>query len=173
MIKVYTGKNGFGIIFLFIAGMILFLSIFFWGITDVIQLFLPLLIVLSYLLIIIFALGFLPATYFKGLRPTLSVYSLLMAHALGVATWMLAFFYVVKNFGLMGIFLAFLFQFLAPLAIAGAVLKGSWHIVEHLALWISFTYGMRYYSRWVVDLIPQRQEKSRIIDVDAIEIREP
>ena len=81
----------------FIAGAVLLISIFFWGIAKAAELLLPLLIVVSYLLIIVFLLGILPATFFKHLRPSLSVYSVLMSHALGVATWMLSFFFILKT----------------------------------------------------------------------------
>jgi len=127
------------------------------------------LIVLSYLLIVVFLLGILPATFFKNLRPSLCVTSMLMSHALGVAAWVMSFFYVIKAFGFLGIFFAFLFQFLAPLALVGAMLKGSWYIVGHLSLWISFTYAMRFYSRWLLNSNPRNREKGDIIDVDVIE----
>jgi hypothetical protein len=172
MIKVYSGIKGFVVVLFFIAGAILFLSIFFWGITKAIQLLLPLLIVLPYLLIIVFLLGVLPATCFKKLRPSLGVTSMLMSHALGAAAWIMSFFYVIKTFGFWGIFFAFLFQFLAPLALVGAMLKGSWAIVGHLSLWISFTYAMRFYSQWLLNLNPRSRKKGDIIDVDAIEVRE-
>ncbi len=170
MIKVYTGLKGFAFPLFFIAGMVLFLSIFFFGVAKAIELLLPLLIVVSYLLIIVFLLGILPVTFFKNLRPTLCVTSMLMSHALGVATWMMSFFFVIKAFGLGGIFLALLFQFLAPIALIGAVLKGSWAIAGHLALWISFTYGMRFYSQWLLNLNSRNQKKGDIIDVDAVEV---
>ena len=173
MIKVYTGFKGFAATLFFIAGAILFMSVFFWGVTKAIQLILPLLIVLSYLLIFVFLLGILPATFVKNLRPSLIVYSLLMSYVLGASTWMMSFFFVVKSFGGGGIFLALLFQFLAPIALVSAVLKSSWHIAGHLALWISFTYGMKFYSQWLSQLNPPRhQDKSNIIDVDAVEIKE-
>ncbi len=169
MIKVYTGLKGSMILLFFIAGVVLFLSIFFWGITKAIELLLPMLIVVSYLLIIIFLLGILPATFLKNLRPSLCVYSMLMSHVLGVATWMMSFFFVIKAFGFLGIFLALLFQFLAPIALIGAILKGSWHMAGHLLLWISFTYGMRFYSQWLLNLNSRSHEKKDIIDVEAIE----
>jgi len=171
MIKIYTGLKGNLIFLFFIAGLILFLSIFFYGVTKAIQLLLPLLIVLSYLLIIVFLLVILPATFLKNLRPSLCVYSMLMSHALGVSTWMVSFFFVIKSFGVGGIFLALLFQFLAPIALVGAMLKGSWAIAGHLTLWISFTYGMRFYSQWLLNLNPRNQGKRDIIDVDAIEVQ--
>jgi hypothetical protein len=172
MIKVYTGLKGFAFPLFLIAGVVLFLSIFFWGFTKAIELLLPLLIVISYLLIIIFLLGFLPATFIKDLRPLLSVYSVLMSHVLGVATWMMSFFFVIKTFGFIGIFLAFLFQFLAPIALVGAMLTGSWHIAGHLILWMSFSYGMRFYSQWLLNLNTREQKKGDIIDVDAIEVED-
>jgi hypothetical protein len=168
MIKTYTGIKGFTVSFFFMAGLILILSVFFWGITKAVELFLPILIVLSYLLIVIFLLGFLPATFFKDLRPSLCMYSVWMSHALGVSAWVLSFFYVIKAFGFLGIFFIFLFQFLAPMALVGAIFKGSWHIVGHLSLWISFTYGMRYYSQWLLKLNSREQQEKDIIDVDAI-----
>jgi len=121
LIKVYTGLKGSLIFLFFIAGLVLFLSIFFWGITQAARLLLPLLIALSYLLIVVFLFGILPATFFKDLRPSLAVYSVLMSHALGVSTWMMAFFFVIKTFGLVAIFFALLFQFLAPIALVGSV----------------------------------------------------
>jgi hypothetical protein len=171
MIKVYTGIKGSAVALFFIAGVVLLLSIFFWGIAKAAGLLLPLLIILSYLLIIVFVLGILPATFFKNLRPALGVYSLLMSHALGVSTWMVSFFVVVKTFGLGGIFLALLLQFLAPIAIVGAMLKDSWVYAGHLALWISFTYGMRFYSQWLLNKTPREKDNKDIIDVDAIEVR--
>jgi len=170
MIKVYTGLKGFAVSLFFIAGVILFLSIFFWGIGKAAQLLLPLLIVLSYLLIIVFLLGILPATFVKHLRPKLAVYSVLMSHALGVSTWMMAFFFIIKTFGLGGIFLALLFHFLALVAIAGAIFKSSWAIAGHLSIWIVFAYGMRYYSQRLLNLNSRNQDNSRIIDVDAVEV---
>ena len=172
MIKVYTGIKGFAFFFFLLAGMLLLISIFFWGISKATELILPLLIVLAYLLIIVFLFGILPATFVKNLRPSLGVYAVLMSYGLGVATWMLSFFYVVKIFGFLGIFLALLFQFLAPIALIGAVLKGAWAIAGHLAIWISFTYGMRFYNQWLTNLNSRNQEKRDIIDVDAIEVRE-
>jgi len=171
MIKVYTGLKGNVIFLFFMAGAVLFLSIFFWGITKAIQLLLPLLIVVSYFLIIVFLLVILPATFFKNLRPALSVYSVLMSHVLGVVTWMVSFFIVIKSLGFWGIFLALLFQFLAPIAIAGEILKGSWVYAGHLILWTSFTYGMRFYSQWLLNLNSRNQKKGDIIDVDAVEVR--
>ena len=171
MIKVHTELKGFANPLFFMVGVILFLSIFFWGITEVIELCLPLLIVVSYLLIIVFLFGLLPATYFKDLRPSLCFYSVLMSHALGVATWMMSFFFVIKAFGFLGIFLALLFQFLAPIALIGAILKGSWHIAGHLTIWISFTNAMRFYSLWLLNLSSRDQNKGDIIDVDAIEVK--
>jgi hypothetical protein len=171
MIKVYTGKQGLGILFLFIAGMVLFLFVFSWGITKVLQLFLPLLIVLSYLLIVVFVLGFLPATYFKYLRPSLGVYSAIMSHALRFSTGAMSFFIVIKAFGILGILLVLSFKFLVPAAIAGAIFKGAWHIAAHLTVWISFAYGMKMYSQWLLNTNPPGQEKGSIIDVDAIEAR--
>lgn len=172
MIKAYSGLKGFTVFLFFIAGAVLFLSIFFWGIAKAAELLLPLLIVVSYLLIIVFLLVILPATFFKDLRPSLSVYSVLMSHGLGVATWMVSFFFIVKTFGFWGIFVALLFQFLSPVAIAGAMLKGSWDIAGHLLLWTGFTYGMRFYSQRFSDLTRRDRTKGDIIDVDAIEVRE-
>jgi hypothetical protein len=169
--KVYTGLKGFTIFLFLIAGVALFLSIFFWGFTKAVQLLLPLLIVVSYLLIIVFLFGFLPATFFKNLRPSLCVYSVLMSQVLEVATWGMSFFYVIKAFGFFGIFFAFLFQFLAPMALIGATLKGSWAIAGHLSIWISFTYGMKFYSQWLLNLNSRNQKKRDIIDVDAIEVQ--
>jgi|GEM_PF-2504010 len=171
MIKVYTGLKGNLVFLFFIAGTVLFLSVFFWGITKAIQLLLPLLIILSYALIIIFLLVILPATLLKNLRPALCVYSMMMSHLLGVFTWMVSFFFVIKTFGVGGIFLALLFQFLAPIAIIGAMLKGSWAIAGHLTLWIGFTYVMRFYSQWLLNLNLKKPTRDDIIDVDAIDVR--
>jgi hypothetical protein len=172
MIKVYTGLKGFMILLFFVAGVVLFLSIFFWGIGKAVQLLLPLLIVLSYLLIIVFLLGILPATYFKDLRPTLCVSSMLMSHVLGVSTWMMSFFFVIKAFGFGAVFFALLFQFLAPIALAGALFKGSWAVAGHLTVWIGFTYGMRYYSQWLFSLNSRNHKKGDIIDVDVVEVQD-
>jgi hypothetical protein len=171
MIKVYTGLKGFAVTLFILAGVVLLFSILFWGITKAIELLLPLLIILSYLLIFVFVFGVLPATFVKDLRPSLSVYSVLMSHALGVMTWMMSFFYVVNAFGFWGICLTFLFQYLAPIALIAAIIRSSWHIVVHLSLWISFIYGMRFYSQWLLSFErPPGRGKGDIIDVDAIEV---
>jgi hypothetical protein len=96
---------------------------------------------------------------------------MLMSQILGVSTWMMSFFFVIKVFGFGAVILAFLFQLLAPIALIAAILKASWPIVVHLSLWISFTYGMRFYGQWLLKLNPRNQKKSDIIDVDAIEVR--
>ncbi|MBF0571090.1 MAG: hypothetical protein HQL12_04395 [Candidatus Omnitrophica bacterium] len=173
MIKVYTGIKGLAIFLVCMAGIILCVSVFFWGITKVIQLFLPLLIVASYLLIIIFVLGVLPSTSIKNMRPLLGVYSFWMSHALGISTWVMSFFFVVNTVGLVGVFFGLLFEFLAPIAIVMAVLKGAGHIAGHLTLWICFTYAMRVYSQWLLNVNPLDQGKNRIIDVDAVEVQGP
>jgi hypothetical protein len=172
MIRTYTGIKGFTVFLFFIAAMVLFLSVFFYGVTKAVELLLPLLIVVSYLLIAIFLLGILPAAFFKDLRPSLSGYVVLMSHVLGVATWMMSFFFIIKAFGFWGIFFAFLFQFLAPLAIIGAMVKGAWLIAGHLLLWISFTYGMKFYSQWLLTTNSRGRQKGDIIDVDAVEVRD-
>lgn len=171
MIKVYTGLKGFAVSLFFIAGVVLFFSILLWGFSKAIELILPILIVLSYLLIIVFLFGILPATFSsKDLRPSLCVYSVWMSHALGALTWMMSFFFIIHSFGWGGTFLVFLFQFLAPIALVAAILRGSWHIVGHLALWISFIYGMRFYSQWLLNFAPRNRKKGDIIDVDVVEV---
>ncbi len=174
MIKVYTGVKGFAISLFFIAGLVVFISIFYWGIAKAAELFLPLLTVAAYAMIIIFVLVMLPAAFVKNLRPSLGIYALLMSHVLGVAAWMTSFFFIVKAFGFWGIFFAFLFQFLAPLAIVGALLQGAWTVAGNLLLWTIFTYGMRYYSQWLISLNPAPRQEGRkdIIDVDAIEVED-
>src|SRR5258708_39613781 len=99
MIKAYTGIKASMITLFVIGGLILFVSILFWGMARAIQLLLPLLIVFSYFLIIVFLAGILPATFLKHLRPKLYVYSILMSYMLGAATWMVSFFVVIKFLG--------------------------------------------------------------------------
>ena len=170
MIKVYSGIKGLAVMLFLIAGLVLFFSIFFWGISKAAELLLPLLTVLSYALILVFVLGFLPAVLLKGLRGKLSGYALLMSHALGASTWMMSFFFITKAFGSTAVFLCLFFQFLAPIALLGALFKGSWLIAGHLAVWISFTYLMRYYSRRLMELSASRQERGDIIDVEVIDV---
>jgi hypothetical protein len=171
MIKVYTGFKGFAASLFFIGAMIIFLSIFFWGVTKAIQLVLPLLMGLSYLLIFVFLFGVLPSTFLKRLQPSLVVYTTLMSQALGVLTWMMSFFFVIKFFGYGGLFFVFLAPLLAPLALIGAMLKSSWNIAGHLSVWIGFSYVMKFYSHWLLNINSPKQEKSRIIEVDAIDVR--
>jgi len=147
MIKVYTGFRGLLTALFFLAGVALVISFFFWGITTVIRLILPVLIVGSYALIAVFILGILPATFAKHLRPSLMVYALLMSQALGTSAWLIFF------------------------ATVGEMLKGSWVYAAHLVLWIGFSFGMRAYSQWVSNLIPHGRDKSNVIDVDAVEVR--
>jgi hypothetical protein len=170
MIRVYNGPGAGMVFFFFLAGLILFVSIFTWGMATAIQLLLPLLIVLSYALIVVFVLGILPASLFKDLRPSLISTSMLISYALGATTWMVSFFLVIKAFGFLGMFLAFLFQFLAPIALAGALLNGSWSIAAHLSLWILFTFAMRFYSQWLSGLNARPQKKGDVIDVEATEV---
>ena len=170
MIKVYTGLKGSLITFFFIAAVILILSIFIWGMEKAVQLLLPLLVLLAYAIIVVFVFGVLPASFLKDMRPKLAVYSVLMSYALGAVTWMVAFFFVVNAFGVGGIFLALFFQFLAPIAIVGAMMKNAWAMAGHLSLWIAVTYAMRFYSQWLLKLNSPNQEKRDIIDVEAIEI---
>jgi len=174
MIKVYSGLRGFFVFFLWLAGAFLLLSFFFWGIAKVIQFFLPLVIVIAYLLIVIFVLGILPATYIKDMRPSLIAFSMAMSQALGISTGILSFFYVINYFGFLGIISLLFFKFLAPIALAGALLRGSWHIAEHLVIWISFTYAMKYYSQRLLNGNPSERHtaaQGRIIDVDVIEVK--
>jgi hypothetical protein len=95
---------------------------------------------------------------------------MVMSWLLSVSTWMMSFFYVVKTFGTGAMFFAFLFQFLAPVAFAGALFKGAWQIAADLFVWIGFTYAMRFYGRWLMDQGSPKQRKGDIIDVDAVEV---
>ncbi len=171
MIRVYTGFKGLAFSFFFIAGMVLAAAILVWGLAKAIALLLPLLIVLSYILVLAFVCVLLPSAYFaKQARPRLSVYALWMSQALGAMTWMVSFFFIVSQFGWAGMLLVFLFQLLAPVALAAALLKNAWPTAVHLAIWIGFTYGMRYFGHWLADLSPLKRDKGDIIDVDAIEV---
>jgi hypothetical protein len=166
MFKVYSGLKGFTVFLIFMAGMVMIGSVFFWGFTKAVELILPLLVVVAYFFIIVFVLGFLPAALIKHLRPALALYSVLMSHVLGVAAWTMSFLFVVKAFGYWAIFFALLFQFLAPVAIIGALYKGAWYIAVHLVIWTGFSFGMKSYSQWLMNLAPRRQTKGDIIDVD-------
>jgi hypothetical protein len=170
MIKVYTGFRGLAFFLFFVAAVVLIGSVFFWGFTKAIGLLLPFLVFLSYLLIAVFVIVFLPATLIKTLRPLLAVYAFWMSTALNVLTWMVCFFFVVKAFGFLGILLSFLFQLLAPVALIGAVFKGLWPVAANLVVWISFAYGMKFYSRRLLEQVSSRRPRGNVIDVDAIEI---
>ncbi len=153
----------------FVAGIILLASLFFWGVTKAAELLLPFLSIVSYVLIILFCVVVLPLSLVKKMRLDLSKYALIMSNVLGVTTWMMAFLFVVTYFGFWGIFFSFLFKFLAPIAFIGAVFKGSWNTMGNLMLWITFTYGMRFYSQWVLTLGPRMNTKGTIIDVEIVE----
>jgi len=166
MIKIYGGLKGFTVLLFFFAGIVLLSLVFFWGITKAAELLLPLLAGASGILVIVFLCGVLPLSGVKNLRPYLCHYSMLMSKVLSVSTWMMSFLFVVKTLGFWGIFFSFLFQFLAPLALIAAILKGSWNIAGNLILWITFTYVMRVYSYWLAALDTQPPKKGRIIDVE-------
>ncbi len=168
MIKIYSGFKGFTVVLFFIAGVALLALVFFWGVGKAAELLLPLLSIVSAILIIVFLCGILPLSLFKKLRPDLCRYSILMSHVLGVTAWMMSFLFVLTTLGFWGIVFSFLFQFLAPLALIGAALKGSWDIVGKLSLLIFFTYGMRFYSRWLSQLGPKIHQKGDIIDVEVV-----
>ncbi|MBF0511758.1 MAG: hypothetical protein HQL13_05440 [Candidatus Omnitrophica bacterium] len=170
MIAVYSENKGLMGLLLGIAGTLVLLAAFFWGLTNIIQLFLPLLILFSYLLIVIFVFGILPWTARKGMKPLLALYSLRMSYALGAATWLLSLYIVIKAFGFWGILFIFAFKFLAPIAFAGVLFKGAWYIAAHLLLWMGFTHGMRVYSQWLSQWTPSSPAKDRVIDIDAIEV---
>ena len=172
MIKVYSGIKGLVIVLFLVASLVLMFSIVFWGIAKAGQLLLPLLIVLSYLLIVGFMFVLLPAAVFKNLRPSLAAYSMLMAQLLSVFTWMTAFFFVIKTFGFAAVFVALLFQFLAPVAILGAIINHSWYYASHLSVWICFIYVMKWFSQKMLNYNSPKEQNSRIIDVDAIEVVE-
>ena len=167
MIKVYTGRQGLLISLLFLAGVVFFISIFFWGITKTIEFFLPFLVVASYLMIMAFLLGFLPATYIKELRPSLCVYSLWMSRALGVTAWLMSFLFIIKGFGALGILVALFLKYLSPIALVVAVFKGSWPIAGHLTVWMGCGYGMKFYSMWLLNLENRYPKRGEVIDVDA------
>jgi hypothetical protein len=169
MIKIYTGTKGFLITLFFIGGVVVFLSVVCWGVAKAAELMLPVLIFFSYVLILAFIFGVLPATLVKHARPALAFYSNLISHALGVFAWMVSFFFVLKTFGFAAVFLVFLFQFLTLIALMAAVLKGSWSIAGHLAAWLCFM--IRFYRQWLSSLDSRPKHKGKIIDVDAVEIK--
>ena len=172
MIKVYSGIKGLVIVLFLVASLVLMFSIVFWGIAKAAQLLLPLLIILAYLLIAAFLLVIVPASLFKNLRPSMSRYSIFMAQFLSVFTWMTAFFFVIQTFGFAAVFVALLFQFLAPVAILGAIFNHSWNYASHLSVWICFIYVMKWFSQKMLNYNSPKEQNSRIIDVDAIEVVE-
>lgn len=169
MLKVYSGTKGFSAVLFLIGGIVVVSLLLIWGITKAAQFLLPSLTFISNALIILFLLCVLPVSYFKQLRLRLSRYCLIMSKVLSVASWMLSFLFVVTAFGIWGILLCFLFQFLAPVALFGAMLKGSWDIVNTLSMWIVFTYAMSFYGVWLARSLSsstKRQNKSNVIDVE-------
>ena len=151
----------------------LFLSILFWGFTKAVELFLPLLIVVSYLLIIVFLFGFLPATFIKDLRPSLCVYSVMMSHALGFRHMDDVFFLCHQDLWILGDFLCFFISvFGTHCPCRGNAQRVLGILPGIYILWISFTYGMRFYSQWLLSLNSREQKKGDIIDVDAIEVED-
>jgi hypothetical protein len=91
---------------------------------------------------------------------------MLMSHILSATTWMFSFLFIFYNLGFWGISFFVFFQFLAPIAFMGAVLKGLWSVAGNLLLWISFTYGMRFYSLWLGAKHQQGKDKGTIIDIE-------
>jgi len=154
------------VLFFLIAGIILLWTIFFWGVTKASELLLPLLIKASAILIIVFLLGILPLSYFNKLHSFLSSSSMLMSHILSATTWMFSFLFIFYNLGFWGIFFFVFFQFLAPIALMGAVFKGLWSIAGNLLLWIVFTYVMRFYSFRLMARHNPATKKDTIIDVE-------
>lgn len=166
MNKIPGVLKSFTVFLFFIAGVVLLWAIFFWGVTKASELLLPLLIKVSAVLIMVFLFCVLPLSFFNKLHTFLSTSSMLMSRVLSATTWMFSFLFIFYNLGFWGIFFFVFFQFLAPIALMGAVLKGLWLIAGNLLLWISFTYGMRFYSFWLVAQHKQVTERGTIIDIE-------
>jgi hypothetical protein len=156
-----------------IAGLIMGFFVIVWGIAAASTLLLPVLTVASGLIILGFVLVVLPLSLFKHLRPRLALTSIIMSHVLGATTWMLSFLYVTQILGTIGILLAFMFQFLAPMALIALLGKGDWQATAALGLWIIFTYGIRYYGIWLMGgkrpnepRPKERPYKDSVIDVE-------
>jgi hypothetical protein len=166
MNKIPGALKSFTVLLFFIAGIVLLWAIFFWGVTKACELMLPLLIKVSAVLIMVFLFCILPLSFFNKLHPYLSTSSMLMSRILSATTWMFSFLFIFYNLGFWGIFFFVFFQFLAPIALIGAVLKGLWSIAGNLLLWIGFTYGMRFYSVWLIAKHKQVKDRGTIIDVE-------
>ena len=173
MIKVYSGFKSWWIIALFLIGFFLLLHIFSWGMSSLVGLLLPALVILSYLLISIFLVVVLPLTLFKTMRWTLGVYARKMSKLLAVTTWLIGFFMLVKALDLIALLFIFSFKLLVPIALLFAMLKGKWHVAEHLALWMGFTYLMKQYSQWALAQLTSRSKTDKVIDVSAVEVIDP
>ncbi len=171
MIKVYGGLKGLAVFLFFVAGLIFILLVFIWGVTKAAGLLLPILSVISAILIVVFLGCVLPLSFVKKLRPGLIRYCILMSNVLGLTSWMMSFFFVMTTLGFWGILFSCFVQYLALIAFIGAVLKGSWNIAGKLFLWVTFTYGMRFYGRWLGALGSKDHKKTRIIDLEAISSR--
>ena len=166
MNKIPSVLKSFTVFLFLIAGILLLWAIFFWGVTKSCELLLPLLIKICAVLIMVFLFCILPLSFFNKLLPYLSKSSMLMSHILSATTWMFSFLFIFYNLGFWGIFFFVFFQFLAPIALIGAMLKGLWSIAGNLLLWIGFTYVMRFYSLWLIAKYKQGNEKGTIIDVE-------
>lgn len=170
MIKTYSGLKGLIFLLGLTAGIFLLVFLCGWGIAKTSELFLPGISFLCNILILIFLVAVLPLSFVGKLRPDLSRFVFGMSRILGVASWMLSFFFIMTQLGAWGIIFGFSFRFLVLIALVGTILKNSWQTGFELGVWVFFFLVMEYFSRWLAAR-SLRKSQSQIIDVEIEDVK--
>ncbi len=140
--------------------------VLFLGFSEVVKFLYPFTSILAGISAGIFVIVIIPLSLVKNLRLRLAAISLTLSMICGASVWMYSFLVIIGYIGWPAIFLAFLFHFVAPVAIIGLLLKGQWQAGSYLIAGLAITYLIRYYSFWLGSSRRERQNKFEVIDVE-------
>jgi len=154
---------------IFFVGFFLILALLFVGFTKVIEFLLPVALILSGTLFLVFLVVVLPLSLLQRFRLPVCRVTLLFSYIFEVSVWMLCFLLIIKTMGSWGLLFLLLFQAVVPLAIIGLIAKGFWAYAGLLLVALFVPYGMRLFAFWLAAL-RERAEKDK--DVIEAEFRE-
>lgn len=143
--------------FAIMGGFLLLGAVLLIGVTKISAFLYPIFSALTGLSISIFVLFILLLSLIHKIRPFLSQTTMVLSMICGATIWLFSFLTIVGYLGWLAIFLLFMFQVVAPVAIIGLFFKQQWYAGLSIIVGLIITYGMRFYSIWLAKLYDQKE----------------
>lgn len=155
-----------------IIGILLLGGSLFLGAAKISAFLYPVFSVLAGLSISAFVALVLPLSLINKFSPFLAPTSMILSMICGATIWMFSFLVIVGYLGWIAIFLLFMFESVAPIAVMILFFKQHWYAGFSIVVGLLITYGMKFYSLWLVWLAEKHenkifsQQEGQVIDVE-------